>query len=99
MTFNKVNQNLSNLAYSKYSDKSSYYVNAYVEYRLKGPFIVSSGVSLMQKNYMFERTGAYDGVSTKYKSSYLNLPLMAGVYLINPDKEKGFKLQFRQVDT
>lgn len=92
LSMNSVRQNLSNLIHSRYIGKEGYFVNASVAYRFEDPLIITAGISLLQKDFEFKRSGPYEGVFTDYNTTYLNFPIMLGAYLINPYKEKGWKL-------
>ncbi|WP_062059882.1 porin family protein [Aquimarina longa] len=95
VSINNVKQNLSNLIYSKYSGSNGFFASTNVEYQFIGPFIASTGISILQKNFKFEKTASKSfnsSYNTDYETLYFNVPIMIGVYLINPYKEKGIKL-------
>ncbi|MCL1676179.1 outer membrane beta-barrel protein [Elizabethkingia meningoseptica] len=87
-TYNVMHANLSNLVDSKYSGRYGFGMNLSGEYMIWKPFFVSTGVSYLQKNYKFERTGSRAGWYTDYQNSFLNFPLLAGVYILNNPHEK-----------
>ncbi|MDE5450545.1 PorT family protein, partial [Elizabethkingia meningoseptica] len=70
-TYNVMHANLSNLVDSKYSGRYGFGMNLSGEYMIWKPFFVSTGVSYLQKNYKFERTGSRAGWYTDYQNSFL----------------------------
>ena len=51
---------------------------------------MSTGVSFLQKNYKYERTGSRSGQYTDYKNNFLSFPLLVGAYILNnPHESKG----------
>lgn len=93
-TYNVVHTNLSNLVDSKYTGRYGIGVNLSGEYMIWKSLFVSTGVSLLQKNYEFNRTGTRSGWYTKYNGNFLSVPLMIGTYVLNnPYQDKGIWLK------
>ncbi|MGN6490904.1 MAG: outer membrane beta-barrel protein [Agriterribacter sp.] len=93
-TYSNRQANLSNYINSKYTPDVGIGVNLSGEYLVWKTLFVSSGVSFLQKNYKYKRTGRNAGWYTKFKNSYLHFPVSVGGYLINnPHKDKGIWLR------
>ncbi|AQX13146.1 PorT family protein [Elizabethkingia meningoseptica] len=89
-TYSAMHANLSNLVDSKYTSRYGLGVNLSGEYMVWNMFFVSTGISFLQKNYEFERTGSREGWYTKFNNNYLSMPLMIGGYVLNnPHESKG----------
>lgn len=85
---------VSNLADVKYEVGNGISTGVDVEYNFFSDFVVSSGISFVQRNYRYKKTDAVTHMSTKYRNNFLNIPLNVGVYILkNPHKEKGFWLK------
>ncbi|WP_166921857.1 outer membrane beta-barrel protein [Flavobacterium poyangense] len=82
-TYNVMHANLSNLIDSKYTGRYGIGVNLSGEYMIWKTLFVSTGISLLQKNYEFSRTGTRSGWYTKYNSNFLSVPFMIGTYVLN----------------
>lgn len=86
--------NLSGLIDSRYQSHYGFGVNGSVEYLIWQSIFMSSGISYLQKNYRFERTGSFSGWYTNYNNSFLNVPLLVGGYILKTDKdERGVSLK------
>lgn len=93
-TYNSLDYNLSNRIDSRYNGRWGFAANLSLEYRFYDSFFVSGGVSFMQHNFEFERTGSREGWYTKSRNNYLNIPVLVGAYLINnPFKSEGLWLR------
>ena len=89
-TYSVLHANLSNLIESKYSPRYGIGINLMGEYIVWRGLFISTGVSFLQKNYEFKRTGSYDGWYTEYTNNFLSFPLLIGGYILNdPHKNKG----------
>ncbi|MCT3641049.1 hypothetical protein CMT69_10235 [Elizabethkingia anophelis] len=89
-TYSVLNGNLSNLVDTKYSGRYGFGVNLSGEYMIWNSLFVSTGVSFLQKNYKYERTGTRSGQYTDYKNNFLTFPLLVGGYILNnPHESKG----------
>lgn len=89
-TYSVMHGNLSNLKDSRYTAGYGYGVNLSGEYRVWKTVFVSTGVSFLQKNYDFKRTGAYSGWYSNYTNNFLAFPLLLGTYVFNdPHETKG----------
>ncbi|MGS2764533.1 outer membrane beta-barrel protein [Sinomicrobium sp. M5D2P9] len=94
VTYNSLDYNLSNRVDSRYNGRWGLAANLSLEYRFYDSFFVSGGVSFMQHNFEFERTGSREGWYTKSRNNYLSIPVLVGAYLINnPFEEKGLWLR------
>lgn len=82
-TYSVLDANLSNLVDSKYSGRYGLGVNLSGEYIIWESLFVTTGLSYLQKNYLFERTGSKTGWYTRYNNDYLSMPLMVGGYVLN----------------
>lgn len=82
-TYTSLNQNLSNLVDSKYNSRYGFGINVSVELPIWKSLFVSSGISYLENNYEFKRTGTREGWYTKYNNDFLSLPLLVGGYMIN----------------
>ena len=82
-TFTSLNQDLSNLVDSKYISRYGFGINVSVEMPVWKSLFVSTGLSYLQENYEFERTGIREGWYTKYNNDFISLPLLVGGYIIN----------------
>ncbi|MGI9580206.1 outer membrane beta-barrel protein [Chryseobacterium sp. RRHN12] len=92
VTYTSMEANLasSNLSYSKYSPRMGVGVNFSAEYLFWRSFFIASGVSHVQKNYRFERTGKQKGWYTNFNNSFITVPVLLGAYIIrNPYKQEG----------
>lgn len=89
-TNTSLNTNISNLVDSKYNSGGGFGINAAVEMNVWNTLFVSTGISYLQKNYEFERTGSREGWYSKYDNDFIGIPLLVGGYLINnPYKSDG----------
>ncbi|MDV3751526.1 outer membrane beta-barrel protein [Elizabethkingia anophelis] len=89
-TYSVLNGNLSNLVDTKYSGRYGFGVNLSGEYMIWKSLFVTTGVSFIQKNYRYERTGTRSGQYTDYTNNFLSFPLMIGGYVLNnPHESKG----------
>ncbi|MCC9043628.1 PorT family protein [Myroides sp. M-43] len=82
-TNTSLNANISNLVDSKYNSGGGFGVNVSAEMSIWKTLFVSTGVSYLQKNYEFERTGSREGWYSKYNNDFISVPLLVGGYLIN----------------
>lgn len=93
-TYSVLSANLSNLVDSKYTGRYGYGINFSGEYIMYKALFVSSGISFLQKNYSFERTGSHAGWYTNYNNYLLSFPLMVGSYILNnPYENEGIWLK------
>lgn len=74
-----LNGNVSNLVDTKYSGRYGFGVNLSGEYMIWNSLFISTGVSFLQKNYKYERTGTRSGQYTDYKNNFLTFPLLVEV--------------------
>ncbi|MCT4217335.1 outer membrane beta-barrel protein [Elizabethkingia anophelis] len=89
-TYSVLNGNLSNQVDSKYSGRYGVGVNLSGEYMIWNSLFVSTGVSFLQKNYKYKRTGTHSGWYSDYTNNFLSFPLMVGGYILNnPHESKG----------
>ncbi|OPC30081.1 outer membrane beta-barrel protein [Elizabethkingia miricola] len=86
-TYSAMRANLSNQIDSKYSGRYGFGINLSGEYMVWKSLFVSTGVSFLQKNYKYERTGTRSGWYTEYNNSFLAFPLLAGGYILNNPHE------------
>lgn len=93
-TYSSMNANLSNLVDSKYTSRYGFGANLSAELSIWKGLFISSGVSYLQKNYEFSRTGTRNGWYTKYDNEFLSLPLLLGGYILNnPNESNGIWLK------
>lgn len=89
-TYTAMNANLSNLVDSRYTTRYGFGINLSGEYLFWKSLFVSTGVSYLQKNYQYERTGSRSGWFTKYNNDFLAFPLLVGGYILNnPHESQG----------
>ncbi|MDN3692515.1 outer membrane beta-barrel protein [Chryseobacterium tructae] len=89
-TYTAMNANLSNLVNSRYTTRYGFGINLSGEYLIWKSLFISTGISYLQKNYQFERTGRHSGWFTKYNNDFLGFPLLVGGYILNnPNKSQG----------
>lgn len=89
-TYSVLHANLSNLIESKYSPRFGIGINLMGEYVVWKNLFISTGVSFLQKNYEFKRSGSYEGWYTKYTNDFLSFPLLIGGYILkDPYEDKG----------
>ncbi|MDR2228177.1 MAG: PorT family protein [Flavobacteriaceae bacterium] len=86
-TYSAMKANLSNQVDSKYNGRYGVGVNLSGEYMVWGPLFVSTGVSFLQKNYKYERTGSRTGWYTEYNNNFLAFPLQIGGYILKNEHE------------
>lgn len=82
-TNTSLSTNISNLIDSKYNSKGGFGINAAIEMNVYKSLFVSTGVSYLQRNYEFERTGSHAGWYSNYKNDFISIPLLVGGYLVN----------------
>ncbi|MDM1398641.1 outer membrane beta-barrel protein [Myroides odoratimimus] len=82
-TNTSLNANISNLVDSKYNSRGGFGINVSAEMNVWNSLFVSTGVSYLQRNYEFERTGSREGWYSKYSNDFISVPLLVGGYLIN----------------
>lgn len=85
-TYTSLNTDISNLVDSKYESRYGFGINFSAEISIWKSLFVSSGISYLQKNYEFRRTGSREGWYTKYDNDFLSLPLLVGGYILNNPK-------------
>lgn len=89
-TYSVMSSNLSEYVDSKYSSRYGAGVNLGLEYNVWRNFFISTGVSFVQKNYNFERTGTHAGWYTQFTNNFLSFPLLVGAYVLGgTDQKKG----------
>lgn len=89
-TYGTLNANMSNLIDAKYVGHYGFGINLSGEYMIWKSLFVSTGISFLQKNYEYQRTGSRAGWYTKYDNDFLNFPLLIGSYVLNnPHENKG----------
>lgn len=69
-TYNVMSSNLSEYVDSKYTARYGVGINLGLEYKIWKNFFVSTGVSFVQKNYNFERTGTRAGWYTQFTNDF-----------------------------
>ncbi|MHC5202752.1 outer membrane beta-barrel protein [Myroides sp. LJL119] len=82
-TNTSLNANISNLVDSKYESRGGFGINVAAEMNVYRSLFVSTGVSYLQRNYEFKRTGSREGWYSKYNNDFIAIPLLVGGYLIN----------------
>lgn len=82
-TYSSLNTNLSNLVDSKYTGLYGFGANLSAELSIWKGIFLSSGLSYLQRNYEFQRTGTRDGWYTKYNNDFLSFPVLVGGYILN----------------
>lgn len=89
-TYSSLDTDVSNLIDSEYKGRYGFGINFSAEMSVWNSLFVSSGLSFMQKNYEFKRTGTREGWYTKYDNNFLQLPILIGGYLFNdPNNSTG----------
>lgn len=89
-TFTSLDADVSNLVDSRYLSRYGFGINLGAEINIWKGLFASTGVSYLQKNYEFQRTGSRDGWYTKYDNEFISVPLLIGGYLINdPNNSNG----------
>ncbi|HFI4796116.1 outer membrane beta-barrel protein [Elizabethkingia anophelis] len=89
-TYSIMKTNLSNQVDSKFSGRYGFGVNLAGEYMVWKTLFVTTGVSFVQKNYKYERTGSRSGWYTEYNNNFLVFPLLIGGYILNnPHQSQG----------
>ncbi|AQX02251.1 outer membrane beta-barrel protein [Elizabethkingia anophelis] len=81
-SYSLLRSDMSSLVSSKYSGMRGFGVNSSLEYEFLNKLFVSGGVSYLERNYKFSRTGVYQGWYTDYHNSYLVFPLRLGGYFL-----------------
>lgn len=85
---------VSNLKDTRYDVGNGISTGIDVEYNFFSDFVVSSGISFIQRNYEYRKTNPSIGTQTNFRNNFLNIPLGIGVYILNnPHKEKGVWLK------
>ncbi|HIB8182131.1 TPA: outer membrane beta-barrel protein [Elizabethkingia anophelis] len=87
-TYNVITSNLSGTVDSKYSARYGAGANLHLEYNIWKNIFVSTGVSFVQKNYNFERTGSRAGWYTQFTNDFLSFPLLVGIYAFGEPSQK-----------
>lgn len=81
---------MSNLQGSSYKVRPGVVAGLGVEYNVYDNLAVGTGVSFIQRDYLFQKT-RNGGRYTRYNNNLINIPLTIGYYLFhNPYTEKGF---------
>ena len=89
-TYSSFNTDISNLIDSKYKSRYGFGINFSAEVSIWRSLFVSSGISYLQKNYEFQRTGSREGWYTKYDNDFLSVPVLVGGYILNdPNQSTG----------
>jgi hypothetical protein len=86
-TYSSLNTNVSNLVDAKYKPRYGFGINFSAELSVWKSIFVSSGVSFLQKNYEYQRTGTREGWYTKYDNNFISAPLLIGAYILNDPKD------------
>lgn len=76
---NDITYSASNRVNTVYSGKNGYYLKAGINFKPYKNISFQSGLTYIQKNYVFQRTGPREGVSTIHKANYFNMPFMIGL--------------------
>ncbi|OPB94943.1 hypothetical protein BAS10_11205 [Elizabethkingia meningoseptica] len=89
-TYSIMHTNQSNLVDAKFSGRYGFGANLSGEYMIWKSLFVSTGVSFIQKNYKYERTGSRTGWYSNYDDNFLGFPLLIGGYILNnPHESEG----------
>lgn len=75
---NKVTYDAKDRVETNYTSENGNYIKANFLYNFHRKFSVQAGITYLNKNYKYERTGPYEGPYTKYDSKYINIPIMFG---------------------
>ncbi|PUB26326.1 outer membrane protein with beta-barrel domain [Elizabethkingia sp. YR214] len=86
-THTVMHANLSNRIDSQYKGRYGFGANLSGEYMIWNSLFVSTGVSFLQKNYSYNRTGSRSEGYTNYTNNFLAFPLMIGTYVLNNPHE------------
>ena len=86
---NQLHTDISGIPYTREQSEYGIILNISVSWQAKNWLFLKTGMSYLQKNYTYERTGPYRGMYITFINSYVQLPLMAGIEYGNR-KIKGF---------
>lgn len=62
------------------------YLNMIYRYSISNKFDLESGMSFVERNYGTHRTGVYQGIYSKTKNSFIDIPLKAVLRVIDLDR-------------
>ena len=82
-TNTSLDANISNLIDSKYSARGGFGVNISAEMNVWKTLFVATGISYLQRNYTFERTGSRKGWKSQFDNDFISVPVLVGGYLLN----------------
>ncbi|PZX60918.1 outer membrane beta-barrel protein [Hydrotalea sandarakina] len=75
-TNNHLRTNISNRLFTENKNGNSISTGLIFNYAYKTKIQLQTELALLQKNYSFVRTGLYSGIFTKYRNTYLQLPVI-----------------------
>ncbi|MDX8552871.1 PorT family protein [Tenacibaculum sp. 1B UA] len=76
---NDITYSASNRVNTEYVDEEGNYFKAGFNFKVYKHISIQTGLTYLNKNYRFQRTGTREGISTLHKSRYFNIPVMVGI--------------------
>ncbi|WP_157821822.1 outer membrane beta-barrel protein [Tenacibaculum sp. Bg11-29] len=76
---NDITYSAGNRINTEYSGNTGYYFKAGFNLKVYKNISIQTGLTYIDKNYKYQRTGAQDGIATHHKAKYFNIPVMVGI--------------------
>ncbi|WP_435261979.1 hypothetical protein [Tenacibaculum sp. nBUS_03] len=76
---NDITYSASNRVNTEYTDNSGNYFKAGFNFKAYKSISIQTGLTYIDKNYQYQRTGSREGISTIHRAKYFNIPVMVGI--------------------
>ncbi|WP_299161357.1 outer membrane beta-barrel protein [uncultured Tenacibaculum sp.] len=76
---NDITYSATNRVNTEYVDESGNYFKAGFNFKIYKHISIQTGITYLNKNYKYQRTGTREGIYTLHKSRYFNIPVMVGI--------------------
>jgi hypothetical protein len=88
-TTNYLITNISNLSFTRYEALGGYTLAIPLQYSINSWFALYSNPGIIQKNYIYKRSGFFEGIREVHHNGYLQLPILAR-FSFGGQRLKGF---------
>lgn len=84
------NADISRAMFTNSKNGGGYAAGLVAKYDFQRRLSIESGIFLLQKNYSFIRTGEYTGVYTRFKNTYIQVPIILEIKLLSRKKTEAY---------
>ncbi|RBW62420.1 hypothetical protein DS884_02135 [Tenacibaculum sp. E3R01] len=76
---NDITYSASNRVNTEYTGNTGSYFKAGFNFKVYKNISIQTGLTYINKNYKYQRTGAQEGIGTLHRAKYFNIPVMVGI--------------------